>query len=99
MVHEMVMTLHFSPLFVVTRITGPGSMSVKALPSFNSRIEPLQVAIIGAGRSGQRVVVHEGQSVVRAILPLSLNSDHRVVNGGKAARFLMALKLDLERPS
>ena len=65
----------------------------------NLVVVPPQVAIIGAGRIGQRVVVHEGQPAVRAVLPLSLTFDHRVVNGGEAARFLVALKLDLERPS
>jgi 2-oxoisovalerate dehydrogenase E2 component (dihydrolipoyl transacylase) len=33
------------------------------------------------------------------LLPLSLTFDHRVVMGGDAARFLVALKLDLERIS
>jgi pyruvate dehydrogenase E2 component (dihydrolipoamide acetyltransferase) len=41
--------------------------------------------------------VHEGQPAVRRVLPLSLTFDHRVVTGGEAARFLMALKSDLER--
>jgi 2-oxoisovalerate dehydrogenase E2 component (dihydrolipoyl transacylase) len=45
------------------------------------------------------VVVHEGRPLVRRILPLSLTFDHRVVTGGEAARFLMALKADLERAS
>ncbi len=31
------------------------------------------------------------------VLPLSLTFDHRVVTGGEAARFVVALKLDLER--
>ena len=50
-------------------------------------VVPPQVAIIGAGRIGQRVVAHEGQPAVRVVLPLSLTFDHRVVNGGEAARF------------
>ncbi len=62
-------------------------------------VVPPQVAIIGAGRIGQRVVVHEGQVVPRPVLPLSLTFDHRVVTGGEAARFLMALVADLARPS
>jgi 2-oxoisovalerate dehydrogenase E2 component (dihydrolipoyl transacylase) len=62
-------------------------------------VVPPQVAIIGAGRISRRVMVHEGQPAVRAVLPLSLTFDHRVVNGGEAARFLVALKLDLERSS
>jgi pyruvate dehydrogenase E2 component (dihydrolipoamide acetyltransferase) len=61
-------------------------------------VVPPQVAIIGAGRIGQRVVVHDGKPAVRRVLPLSLTFDHRVVTGGEAARFLVALKLDLERP-
>jgi pyruvate dehydrogenase E2 component (dihydrolipoamide acetyltransferase) len=60
-------------------------------------VVPPQVAIIGAGRIGQRVMVYEGQPAVRAVLPLSLTFDHRVVTGGEAARFLVALRLDLER--
>ncbi len=62
-------------------------------------VVPPQVAIVGAGRIGQRVMVHEDQPAVRRVLPLSLTFDHRVVTGGEAARFLVALKADLERSS
>jgi len=62
-------------------------------------VVPPQVAIIGAGRIGQRVVAHQGQPAVRRVLPLSLTFDHRVVTGGEAARFMVALKSDLERIS
>lgn len=62
-------------------------------------VVPPQVAIIGAGRIAQRVVAHAGQPAVRRMLPLSLTFDHRVVTGGEAARFLVALKSDLERIS
>jgi pyruvate dehydrogenase E2 component (dihydrolipoamide acetyltransferase) len=65
----------------------------------NLVVVPPQVAIIGAGRIRKGVVVHEGRPSVRRILPLSLTFDHRVVTGGEAARFLMALKADLERAS
>jgi pyruvate dehydrogenase E2 component (dihydrolipoamide acetyltransferase) len=61
-------------------------------------VVPPQVAIIGAGRIGERVVAHDGMVAVRRVLPLSLTFDHRVVTGGEAARFLVALKLHLERP-
>jgi hypothetical protein len=60
-------------------------------------VVPPQVAIIGAGRIAPRVMVHAGSPAVRRVLPLSLTFDHRVVTGGEAARFLMALKRDLER--
>jgi pyruvate dehydrogenase E2 component (dihydrolipoamide acetyltransferase) len=60
-------------------------------------VVPPQVAIVGAGRIAPRVVVHEGRPAVRPVLPLSLTFDHRVVTGGEAARFIVALKGDLER--
>ena len=62
----------------------------------NLIVVPPQVAIIGAGRITQGVVAYRGQPAVRRVLPLSLTFDHRVVTGGEAARFLVALKSDLE---
>src|SRR5438067_1053775 len=65
----------------------------------NLIVVPPQVAIIGAGRIDQRVLVHNGAPAARRVLPLSLTVDHRVVTGGEAARFLVALKADLEQTS
>jgi len=65
----------------------------------NLIIVPPQVAIIGAGRIDDRVMAIAGQPAVRRVLPLSLTFDHRVVTGGEAARFLVALKTDLEQAS
>lgn len=65
----------------------------------NLVIVPPQVAIVGAGRVTQQVVAFQGEPAVRRVLPLSLTFDHRVVTGGEAARFLLALKSDLERAS
>ena len=62
-------------------------------------IVPPQVAIVGAGRVNQRVMMREGQMAVRRMLPLSLTFDHRVVTGGEAARFLVALRSNLEQAS
>jgi 2-oxoisovalerate dehydrogenase E2 component (dihydrolipoyl transacylase) len=62
-------------------------------------VVPPQVAIVGAGRIAEMVVAHLGQPSVRRVLPLSLTFDHRVVTGGEAARFIVALKSDLERTS
>jgi 2-oxoisovalerate dehydrogenase E2 component (dihydrolipoyl transacylase) len=62
-------------------------------------VVPPQVAIVGAGRIAPLVVAHQGRPAVRRVLPLSLTFDHRVVTGGEAARFMVALKSDLERTS
>jgi pyruvate dehydrogenase E2 component (dihydrolipoamide acetyltransferase) len=61
-------------------------------------VVPPQVAILGAGRIGPRVMAIDGEPAVRRILPLSLTFDHRAVTGGEAARFLAALIADLEKP-
>jgi 2-oxoisovalerate dehydrogenase E2 component (dihydrolipoyl transacylase) len=65
----------------------------------NLVVVPPQVAIVGAGRAAHRVLAHQGQVAVRRALPISLTFDHRVVTGGEAARFLVALKTDLEHAS
>jgi pyruvate dehydrogenase E2 component (dihydrolipoamide acetyltransferase) len=61
-------------------------------------VVPPQVAILGAGRAGPRVVAVDGQPAVHRVLPLSLTVDHRAVAGGEAARFLAAVVADLESP-
>jgi 2-oxoisovalerate dehydrogenase E2 component (dihydrolipoyl transacylase) len=58
-------------------------------------ILPPQVAIIGAGRIFPRAEPHQGGVAFRHVLPLSLTFDHRVVTGGEAARFLIAMMRDL----
>ena len=45
----------------------------------------------------RQVVAVEGQPAVHLVLPLSLTFDHRAVTGAEAARFLQAVKGDLER--
>ena len=65
----------------------------------NLVVVPPQVAILGAGRIVQRVVWDDGKPAPHRVIPLSLTFDHRVVNGGEAARFLSAVKINLEESS
>ncbi len=58
---------------------------------------PPTVAILGAGRAREAVLAVDGKPAVHRILPLSLTFDHRVVTGGEATRFLMAVIGDLEK--
>jgi len=53
------------------------------------------VAIIGAGRSFGKLVMHKGEVEEHKILPLSLTFDHRAATGAEAARFMQALIEDL----
>jgi pyruvate dehydrogenase E2 component (dihydrolipoamide acetyltransferase) len=60
-------------------------------------VVPPMVAILGAGRIERRAVVtKEGEIAAHRVLPLSLTFDHRAATGGEAARFLNAVKTDLE---
>ena len=62
-------------------------------------VVPPTVAIVGAGRIRDQVVVAEGAPAVHKVLPLSLTFDHRAVSGGEAGRFLAAMMADLETPA
>ena len=46
------------------------------------------VAILGTGKISEKPWVHDGQIVIRKILPLSLTFDHRVTDGVDASLFL-----------
>ena len=59
-------------------------------------VSPPQVAILGAGRISKKVILADGKPIPSVVLPLSLTFDHRVVTGGEAARFLAAVRSDLE---
>jgi pyruvate dehydrogenase E2 component (dihydrolipoamide acetyltransferase) len=55
-----------------------------------------EVAILGVGRGTLKPVVREGQVVVRLMVPLAVSYDHRVIDGGGAARFIVDLVRALE---
>ncbi len=57
------------------------------------------VAILGLGRIGDKVVVDENKkAVIAKRLPLSLSFDHRVIDGAEAARFANDIIKMLENP-
>jgi pyruvate dehydrogenase E2 component (dihydrolipoamide acetyltransferase) len=50
-----------------------------------------EVAILGLGRGALKPVVREGKVEIRMMTPMALSYDHRVVDGGSAARFAVDL--------
>ncbi|HEV2394910.1 MAG TPA: 2-oxo acid dehydrogenase subunit E2 [Verrucomicrobiae bacterium] len=56
-----------------------------------------EVAILGLGRGAMRAVVRENRVEPRLMLPLALSYDHRVIDGGAAARFMVELVDALEK--
>ncbi|HEV7354239.1 MAG TPA: dihydrolipoamide acetyltransferase family protein [Brevundimonas sp.] len=58
-----------------------------------------EVAIVGPNKIQERVVVRDGQMVVRKMMNLSSSFDHRIVDGHDAAVFIQRIKGLLEQPA
>jgi pyruvate dehydrogenase E2 component (dihydrolipoyllysine-residue acetyltransferase) len=50
-----------------------------------------EVAILGLGRGALKPLARDHKVEVRLLLPLGLSYDHRVIDGGAAARFIVDL--------
>ncbi|RJX75415.1 2-oxo acid dehydrogenase subunit E2 [Vibrio sinensis] len=62
-------------------------------------VSPPQVAIVGAGRIIDKVIVRNERVYNAKAMPLSITFDHRACTGGEAARFVRALVQHLEKPT
>ena len=77
-----------------------GSMTISSLGGiggsfFTPIINNPEVAIIGIGKTETKQVFIEGKFLARAMMPVSLSYDHRIIDGAEAARFCQDLKLSL----
>ena len=66
--------------------------------SFTSIINQPNSAILSIAGTKEMPVVRNGEVVIRPIMKMSLTSDHRVINGLGAAKFMQELKATLESP-
>jgi len=76
-------------------ITNLGSYGIDA---FTPIINLPQCAILGVGRIVDKPAVIHGKIVPRKMMTLSLTFDHRLVDGGPAARFLNTVREHVEQP-
>lgn len=74
------------------------NLGMYGVDNFAALIMPGQTAILAIGAITERPVVREGQVVVAAVMRVTLSSDHRVIDGAYAARFLAELRDVLEKP-
>ncbi len=63
---------------------------------FTPIVNKPEVAILGLGRGAMKPVARDGKVEVRMMTPLALSYDHRVVDGGEAARFIVDLVRAME---
>ncbi len=75
------------------------NLGMYGIESFSPIINQPEVAILGVTTMEDKVVVRNGEMVIRPIMNLSLTADHRVVDGSVAAEFLQRVKTLLENPA
>ncbi len=69
------------------------------MDEFAAVIAPPQSSMLAVGRAAPRPFVVDGQLVVRTTLKLCLSVDHRVMDGGPAAKYLGRIMELLEHPA
>ena len=74
------------------------NLGMYKVDSFCAIINPPQAAILAVGAIQDRVVAVNGKVEIRPRMSLTLSSDHRVVDGARAAEFLSALAEALQEP-
>lgn len=68
------------------------NLGMLGVTSFTAIITPPQVSTLATGATEARVVVRDGQMVIRRMMSATLSSDHRAVDGAGAARLLADLQ-------
>jgi pyruvate dehydrogenase E2 component (dihydrolipoamide acetyltransferase) len=74
------------------------NLGMFGVDAFTAIIIPPQAAILAVGSIAERVVAVDGRPSVRPMMTLTLSSDHRVVDGARAAEFLRDLVEAIRNP-
>jgi pyruvate dehydrogenase E2 component (dihydrolipoamide acetyltransferase) len=74
------------------------NLGMFGIEEFTAIINPPESAILAVGAVEDRVVVVDGEAVIRARMRITLSCDHRVIDGATGARFLETLAGYLEEP-
>jgi pyruvate dehydrogenase E2 component (dihydrolipoamide acetyltransferase) len=74
------------------------NLGMYGVDAFTAIIIPPQAAILAVGAIADRVVPIDGHPGIRPMMTLTLSSDHRVVDGARAAEFLRDLVAAISNP-
>jgi len=66
--------------------------------SFAAIIFPPNAAVIAVGSITEQPVVRDGEITISHILKATISSDHRIADGADAAKFIGAVKRNMEKP-
>ncbi|MEO1658522.1 MAG: pyruvate dehydrogenase complex dihydrolipoamide acetyltransferase [Pseudomonadota bacterium] len=75
------------------------NLGMFGIKSFASIVNQPHGAILSVGTGEERVVVRNGEMVIRNMMTVTLTCDHRVVDGAVGAEFLAKLKTFIEDPA
>ena len=75
------------------------NMGMLDVENFTAIINPGEAAILAVSSTRKVPVVVDDRIVVRSLMKITLSSDHRIVDGAQAARFVNAIKSRLETPA
>jgi pyruvate dehydrogenase E2 component (dihydrolipoyllysine-residue acetyltransferase) len=74
------------------------NLGMYQVDAFSAIITPPQAAVLAVGAISDAVVPVDGKPTVRPMMTMTLSSDHRVVDGARAAEFLATLAQAIEEP-
>lgn len=74
------------------------NLGMFGIDSFIAVLNPPQAAILAVGKVEPKVVVRNGEMVIRQMMSITLSGDHRVIDGAVGAQFLQKLQALLEHP-
>jgi pyruvate dehydrogenase E2 component (dihydrolipoamide acetyltransferase) len=75
------------------------NLGMFGVDAFTAIITPPQTAILAVGEIADRVVPVDGRPGIRPMMTLTLSSDHRVVSGAGAAKFLRDVAEAITHPA
>ena len=74
------------------------NLGMFGIDQFTAIINPPEAAIIAIGTSEDKLVVVNGETVIRNRVRLTMSCDHRIIDGAVGAKFLQTLRRLVENP-
>lgn len=74
------------------------NLGMFGIDQFTAIINPPEAAILAIGTGEDKLVVVDGEPVVRKRVRLTMSCDHRVIDGAVGAKFLQTLRRLVENP-
>jgi len=67
------------------------NLGMFGVDAFTAIIVPPQAGILAVGAASDRVVAVDGMIAIRPMMTITLSSDHRIIDGARAAQFMQEL--------